>query len=187
MRGAVGWTVALQLMVCHRPPPRVNVTARTVRVGEPLEIAALNPAIETNGFSAEAHYLVFDSLVARNSDLNPVPRLLERWHAAEDGRRLRLVLRRGIRFQDGHPLSADDLIYTFEEIRRPANHCPFATDLSIVSRMTRVDDQTVDLEFIRPAHHFVDGLEFGLLPRHLLAGQSAQNALFSQHPVGAGP
>jgi len=43
------------------------------------------------------------------------PWLAEKWTASEDGRHVTLALRQGVMFSDGHPFTADDVLFSFEE------------------------------------------------------------------------
>src|SRR5438067_2355149 len=90
-----------------------------LRVGQFSPITRLNPVLPENGFSSEAHYLVFDKLVARDAKGKPRGGLLDSWRFSDDGGRLILTLRKGVRFHDGTPVTADDLIFTLAAVRDP--------------------------------------------------------------------
>src|SRR5262249_1736820 len=138
-------------------------------------------------FRGLGHYLVYGLLIDHDSKARPVPRLLERWEYLDDGRRLRLTLRRGVQFQDGTLATADDVIYTLDQIARAENESPYAGDFAAVKSTQRIDDFTVELTTSQPAYHLVDVLQFGVLPRHILDGQPLQGNPFNRAPIGAGP
>ncbi len=99
--------------------------------------------------------------------------LAKSWTVSEDGRRYTLKLRRGVRFSDGHPFDADDVLFTFtvyldEDVGFPNR------DLLVVGgepiRLNKVDQHTVALELAEPyaaGERIFDSL--AILPRHLLA------------------
>jgi peptide/nickel transport system substrate-binding protein len=147
-----------------------------------LPISAFN-LIQGYGLGSEAAYLIYDTLVAHDANLRPVPHLLESWSVAPD--RLRLVLRPGIRFHDGQPLTADDLAFTIDEMREQKT--AWSGDLKVVSEVRRVDERTVDLRLRQPAPRLVDLLEFGVLPKHLATRPGTAPADLARSPVGAGP
>ena len=55
------------------------------------------------------------------------PALAKSWTASRDGRRYTLQLRRGLRFSDGHPFNADDVLFTFQVYLDEQVHSPTAT------------------------------------------------------------
>ncbi|HEX3552353.1 MAG TPA: ABC transporter substrate-binding protein [Thermoanaerobaculia bacterium] len=101
------------------------------------------------------------------------PALAESWKVDDGGRRYTLVLRPGLRFSDGHPATADDVVFSFqvyldEKVQSPQR------DLLIVGgrpiQVRKVDDRTVEFRLAAPygvAERLFDG--FAILPRHLLA------------------
>src|SRR5262249_15158670 len=57
----------------------------------------------------------------------------------------------------------------------------------VIESMDRMDDLTVDIALSKPFPHLIEILDFGILPRHLLAGQPLKDNPFNLQPVGAGP
>src|SRR5690606_24382388 len=74
----------------------------------------LNPILETRFSRAGA--FVFEGLVGLSSALEPVPVLAESWDQSKDGKRITFRLRDGVKWQDGKPLTADDVKFTFDAI-----------------------------------------------------------------------
>ncbi len=98
--------------------------------------------------------------------------LAKSWTVSESGRRYRLNLRRGVRFSDGHPFDADDVLFTFavyldEKVASPNR------DLLIVGgepiKVSKVDRYTVDFELAEAyavGERLFDSL--AILPQHVL-------------------
>lgn len=125
--------------------------------------------------------------------------LAKSWSASADGRRYTLQLRRGLRFSDGHPLDADDVLFTFQVYLDEAVHSP-NRDLLIVGgkpiAVKKVDDYRLQFELAQPyaaAERLFDSL--AILPRHQLEaayreGKFAQAWGLSTPPgaiAGVGP
>jgi peptide/nickel transport system substrate-binding protein len=98
--------------------------------------------------------------------------LAKSWSASPDGRRYILQLRRGLRFSDGHPLDADDVLFTFQVYLDEAVNSP-NRDLLIVGGqpiiVKKLDAYRVQFELAQPyaaAERLFDSL--AILPRHLL-------------------
>jgi len=100
------------------------------------------------------------------------PALAKSWKISPDGLRYTLTLRQGLRFSDGHPLDADDVLFTFRVYLDENVHAT-QRDLLIVGgkpiTVRKVDAQTLLFQFAKPygvEERLFDGL--AILPRHLL-------------------
>src|SRR5262249_54234508 len=147
----------------------------------------LNPVLPNNGFEAEATYLIFDRLVWRGIDGKPMPGLLESWEMSDEGRTLNVRLQPNLLFHDGEPVTIDDLIFTFDAIRDPANDSSYAFELQIIQAVEKLDERSALIRLRHRSPHFPELLEFGLLPAHLLRNHPLAHDSFNQHPIGAGP
>ena len=100
------------------------------------------------------------------------PALAKSWSVSRDGKQYTLRLRRGIRFSDGQPLTAEDVVFSFQVYLDEKIDSP-QRDLLVVGgkplSVTKVDDYTVRFEMAQPyaaAERLFDGI--AILPRHLL-------------------
>jgi len=100
------------------------------------------------------------------------PALAKTWRVSPDGRRYTLQLRRGIRFSDGHPVDADDVIFSFKVYLDENVHSP-QRDLLVIGgkpvTVRRLDPYTLVFELAQPyaaAERLFDSV--AILPRHLL-------------------
>lgn len=75
--------------------------------------------------------------------LAPVPQLASRWKVSPDGRILTFYLRRGLRFSDGSPLTANDVVWTIQHILDPKLSSPKATLFPPATTVAAVDEFTV--------------------------------------------
>lgn len=88
-------------------------------------VASLTPAINPDAYNQVLEYYLFDQLV----DLDPVtfnwmPRLAVRWQISPDMKTIDFWLRHGVTFSNGDPLTADDVVFTFDWIMNPAVEAP---------------------------------------------------------------
>jgi len=100
------------------------------------------------------------------------PALAKSWKISPDGLQYTLTLRQGLRFSDGHPLDADDVLFTFRVYLDETVHAT-QRDLLIVGgkpiAVRKVDAQTLVFQFAKPygvEERLFDG--WAILPRHLL-------------------
>jgi peptide/nickel transport system substrate-binding protein len=100
------------------------------------------------------------------------PALAKSWTASPDGRRYTLHLRSGLRFSDGHPFDAADVLFTLEAVLDEKTHSTQRDLLTIDGHPVNVrktDDYTVVIDLPAPyaaAERLFDGLP--MLPRHML-------------------
>jgi peptide/nickel transport system substrate-binding protein len=105
---------------------------------------------------------------------NPEPWLAESWTESPDHLRYTLTLRAGVSFSDGHPFTADDVVFTFAALYDPksADDSALAGAMTINGRQLKVeapDPQTVVITFPEP---FGPGIRIldnvPIVPRHKL-------------------
>lgn len=100
------------------------------------------------------------------------PALAKSWKVSRDGTQFTFKLRRGLKFSDGVPFDADDVIFTFQVYLDEGVHSPRRDALLIGNKpvkVEKVDAYTVRIIFpspYAPAERVFDGLT--ILPRHLL-------------------
>lgn len=118
---------------------------------------------------------LFDTLLWKDATGDVIPWLAESWTVSDDGTTWRFVLRDGVRWADGQPLTADDVAFTFQYITTgpgadtPAFH---VRDAGVVQSATAVDDRTVVLQLSRPFAPFAQAIagRVPIIPRHIWEG-----------------
>src|SRR4029078_9741307 len=86
--------------------------------------------------------------VRRNREMRLEPGLATEWSRIETTV-WRLKLRRGVRFHDGTPFSADDVVFSFDRATHPGSN--IASPLATIREVKKIDDFTVDLITAGPA------------------------------------
>ena len=137
------------------------------------EPKTFNPVTAPDTASREVIGLTTADLVHINRlSLKTEPALAKSWTVSRDGRIYVLHLRPGIRFSDGHPMDADDVLFTFgvyldEKTGASQRDLLIIQGKPIVAR--KIDSLTVQFELAAPyaaAERLFDSL--AILPRHLL-------------------
>ncbi|MGH9699565.1 MAG: ABC transporter substrate-binding protein [Candidatus Acidiferrales bacterium] len=133
----------------------------------------LNPALAADAPSRDIIYCMNADLIHINRETQQTePGLAKSWSVSHDGKTYTLHLRRGLRFSDGKPFNADDVIFTFQVYLDEKIHSP-QRDLLIVGgkpiSVRKTGAYTVQFQLAQPyaaAERLFDGLP--ILPRHLL-------------------
>lgn len=183
------WGVGALLMAAACAPER---PFNTVFFASGADLQSINPLLTTHPLAKQVQrYVLFTTLVQRDSALNIVPYFAERWDWSADRRTLTMHLREGLRWHDGRPTTAEDVSFTLDAARDPATGYPRGSELDCVSTVRRLDALTVGIEFCRAQEHIPDVLtDLAILPAHLLNDvprAAMAQAAFNERPVGNGP
>jgi peptide/nickel transport system substrate-binding protein len=149
-----------------RPGGRLVVSLRA-------EPKTLNPLTAADAPSREVIGAMQADLVHINRATQLTePALAQSWKVSPDGLQYTVTLRKGLRFSDGQPLDADDVLFTFRLFLDETLHAT-QRDLLIVGGkpiiVRKVDTWTVIFQFAKTygaGERLFDG--FAILPRHLL-------------------
>ncbi|MHC4251716.1 MAG: ABC transporter substrate-binding protein, partial [Planctomycetota bacterium] len=87
-----------------------------------------------------------------------IPNLARDWEYSEDGRTFTLFLRKGIRWSDGHPHTADDYLFWFEHMQMNKDLTPIRSAPWNTARVEKLDRYTVRYSFEKPHPFFVKEL-----------------------------
>jgi peptide/nickel transport system substrate-binding protein len=137
------------------------------------EPKTLNPVtLEDDASKVVAGVMIADLIHINRYSQLPEPALAKAWSVSADARRYTLKLRRGLRFSDGNPLTADDVLFSFQVYLDESVHAP-QRDLLIVGGkpiiVRKVDAETIVFELSEPYGPGVRLFDsFAILPRHLL-------------------
>ncbi|NNF08231.1 MAG: hypothetical protein HKN21_15820, partial [Candidatus Eisenbacteria bacterium] len=106
----------------------------------------------------------------------------ERWELSEDGKTWTFYLRKGLRWSDGAPLTADDVIFTSQLVYDEEIH-PSVAELAKAGgenyKYNKIDDHTVQISTAEPVANFLNVVgSIYTMPKHILE-ESFKNGTFS--------
>ena len=111
------------------------------------------------------------------------------WTVDSKGQAWTFTIRPDARWQDGEPVTADDVVFTVDILKSPGYTGPLGASWRGVS-VTAVDERTVRFDLDTPIGGFLQAATVGLLPAHLLSEAPIETLAddpFSLQPVGSGP
>src|SRR6266567_5496310 len=122
-------------------------SSQTLRYANQGELKSLDP-YTLNESTTSAHLgHVYEGLVARDKNLKIIPALAESWETPEPTR-WRFHLRKGVKFQNGDPFTADDVVFSADRVRKKGSN--LQTRIAADVKVVKVDDNTVDFILTSP-------------------------------------
>ncbi len=135
----------------------------------------LDPAISSEMSSHIYVMHIFSGLVRFDSNLEPTPDIADHWDISSDGKTYTFYLRKDVKFQDGRPLTAQDMKFSLERACNPAtgsqtastylNDIVGATDMingkaSSLSGVSVVDNYTLKITIDAPKAYFLSKMAY---------------------------
>jgi len=158
-------------------------------VGTPVR---LNPLFDQyNQVDYDVDRLVYCNMVRFDNRGLPYGDLAETWGISRDGKAYSFSIRPNALWHDGQAVTSEDVIFTIELMRNDA--VPVPEDVRAFWKqieVTALDEKTLQFRLPEPYSPFLDFLNFGILPKHILgnlAPADLANASFNLQPVGCGP
>jgi peptide/nickel transport system substrate-binding protein len=159
----------------------------------------LNPHLAVAPKDLEASQLFYEPLADIDTDGNVVPVLASETPSvanggvAPDGTWVQWRLKRGVTWHDGRPLTADDVVFTWQYAADTASATTSIGSYRDIDRVERVDDHTAKIIFKRPVPFWADAFCTAagfVLPKHVFEpyrGGRSREAPANLKPVGTGP
>lgn len=164
--------------------PAIGDTIITASIGEPSNLI---PILSTDSPSHEISSYVFNGLVKYDKDLNIIGNLAESWEISKDNLTITFRLRKGVKWHDGQPFTAHDVMYTYKITVDPNTPTAYAGDFQLVKEARVIDDYTFQVRYGKPFAPALISWGSAILPRHLLEGKDISASPLIRKPVGTGP
>jgi peptide/nickel transport system substrate-binding protein len=161
-------------------------------------VTLLNPHFAVGTKDQEGSRIFYEPLAGWDNDGNLVPFLAaeipskENDGLAEDGLSVIWKLKRGVKWHDGMPFTADDVVFNWEYARKPETSAVSIASYKDIA-VEKIDDFTVRVKFAKPTPYWADAFvgAYGMIiPKHLFAdytGGKSRDAPANLKPVGTGP
>lgn len=156
-------------------------------IGQPKFI---NPILaQTNDTDLDLTRLLYGGLMKYDGDLTLTTDLAESYTADAEGKVFTFRLRENLSWEDGKPLTVDDIIFTIHAIQDVEWQSPLLVSFKGIA-VDKIDERTVAFTLPKPFAPFLTLMTTGLIPKHIwedIPPQSARLAEFNIKPVGSGP
>ena len=155
-------------------------------------ISSLIPTITSDNASHEVGSQIYSGLVNFDKDLKPVGDLAESWEFSKDCRDLTFRLRPGVKWHDGQPFTAEDVVFTWQTIIDPRVPSPYKSEYGLVESVRADGPDVVRVHYSQPFAKALTNWATAMLPKHLLEryvreGRIREAPQNWSAPVGTGP
>ncbi|HRH23739.1 MAG TPA: ABC transporter substrate-binding protein [Candidatus Magasanikbacteria bacterium] len=181
--GLIGVVVANEYRITV---PKVSGTYREGVIGSPQ---SLNPLFSSlNEVDEDIVSLVYSGLLRYDGNRRLVPDLAVKYDVSADSKTYTFELKQNVRWHDGEPFTADDVVHTFELIQDPEVGSPLRVTFQKVT-VAAVGEYSVSFTLEEAFPSFLTSLTVGILPKHVWSGIPASQVRLAQRnlqPIGTG-
>ena len=190
------FVAALFVAACNNAPTTEkteNRTAKEPAYGDIIvnggigDASNLIPLLASDKPSHDIAGLVYNGLVKYDKNMNTVGDLAEFWDISANGLIITFHLRKGVKWHDGRPFTAADVLYTYQVTIDPKTPTAYAGDFLKVKKADVLDDYTFRVTYDKPFAPALISWGASILPKHLLAGTDITKSPLTRHPIGTGP
>ena len=177
---SIVWSVNKSLMVS------VPLRGGSVSIGIIGTPRFINPILATSPVDQDMVALVYSGLMRKSPDGTLIPDLAEKYEMSKNGLIYTFTLKDKIYFQDGEPVTADDIVFTINEVKDSITKSPRRVDWDGVN-VAKIDDKTIEFTLKQPYSSFLINATLGIMPEHLWSDSPIELNTANISPVGSGP
>ena len=155
-------------------------------VGSPRFI---NPVLAVSDVDQDLTELIYSGLMKATPDDTLVPDLASDYQISTSGLEYTFTIKNNAYFSDGVKVTADDVVYTINEIQDSTIKSPELPAFYDV-KVEKLSDNQVKFTLKQPYSSFLENLTVGILPKHIWGNLSSEEFPLSQYnvePIGSGP
>lgn len=167
----------------------VPVAGGSLIEGEVGTPRTANPILAFTDADKDVTALVYAGLMRRDALGNLIPDLAASYSVHPDGLTYDFILKKNIYFDDGKPITADDIVFTINKTQDAAIKSPMRADWADVT-VKKISGSEVQFILKQPYAPFLNNATLGILPQHIWENISDDQFIFSNYniqPVGDGP
>ncbi|HXH04862.1 MAG TPA: peptide ABC transporter substrate-binding protein [Candidatus Nitrosotenuis sp.] len=152
----------------------------------PLE--TINPLFAATSAEKSANELIFSGLLGYDRDNKLRGDLADTWRIENNGARYVFDLKQNVRWHDGAPVTADDIVFTIDRIKNPLTRSALYNTWRNVD-VKKISKYSVSFDLTAPYAPFAHALTLGIIPKHILNSvppEAMREDNFNRSPVGTG-
>lgn len=153
-------------------------------IGEPSNLL---PVLASDSASSDINGLVYNGLVRYDKNLQLEGELARALEISPDNLTITFHLRQDVRWHDGHPFTAEDVLFTYRLLVDPTVPTAYAERYRQVVQAQVVDPYTFRVRYGKPLASALISWGFPIHPKHLLTNRDVTRSPLTRAPIGTGP
>jgi len=146
----------------------------------------INPILANSQADLDLISLIYSGLTRKSSNGELILDLAEKYEISENGLIYTFTLKDNLYFQDGKPITVDDILFTINKVRDSVIESPHKVHWSGVS-LEKIDEKTVRFTLKQPYASFLENTTIGIMPAHLWNNTPLELNNANTNPIGGGP
>lgn len=148
----------------------------------------LDPLLTKNPYLKNYFRFVFDSMVKISKSQIPEGQLCDKWFVSEDGYTWTFHVRENIVWQDGYPLTAEDIKFTIDKLITYKENTIYKANVNNISSVRVIDRYTIEITLKKPNAFTPELMTFPIVSSRFYSNPENVNEAFkSRFPPGTGP
>ena len=149
----------------------------------------INPILANSLADQDLVALIYSGLMRKSENGALLPDLAEKYEMSKDGLTYTFTLKDNLYFQDGEPITSDDVLFTINKVKDTIIQSPQKVNWDGVN-VEKIDEKTVQFTLKQPYASFLENTTLGIMPAHLWnnspnSPMELNNA--NTNPIGSGP
>jgi len=151
------------------------------------DATTLIPIVASDSASHEICALIYNGLIRYDKDLNITDELARSWDIKEDGREIIFYLREGVKWHDGMPFTAEDVLFTFQKLIDPDVRTPYGGDFKKIESFEIIGPYAIKITYKEPFAPALSSWGMPIIPKHVLEKEDLNTTRYRRFPIGTGP
>jgi peptide/nickel transport system substrate-binding protein len=178
-------TFAAAILVCLAMPVVAQTAKEVLTIDAPNDAATLDPHVQWDTDSYGVYRNIFDNLLTRDATGKIVPQIATAWRFVDDTH-VEFDIRTDVKFQDGSPLSAEDVVFSVNRITNPSFKSPQLSQFDQIADAEALGPSKVRLTMHKPYPVLLAQLvKLSIVPKAYV--ERVGDQAFNLKPLGSGP
>ena len=178
-------TFVAAILACLITPAAAQTAKQMLTIDAPNDAATLDPHLQWDADSYGVYRNIFDNLLTRNATGKIVPQIATAWRFVDDTH-VEFDIRPDVKFQDGTPLAAEDVVFSIKRITNPAFKSPQLSQFDQIADAQALGSTKVHLTMKTPYPVLLAQLvKLSIVPKAYVERVGDQE--FNLKPLGSGP
>ncbi len=146
----------------------------------------INPILASSLTDQDMVSLTYSGLMRKNINGALILDLAEKYEKSENGLTYTFTLKNNLYFQDGKPVTSDDVVFTINKVKDSIIKSPYKVNWDGVN-VEKIDEKTVKFILKQPYASFLENATLGIMPMHLWDNSPMELNDANTNPIGSGP